>query len=281
MLSTGQIQAYYLNSTFHLPGYWNLGRRHVRVMLQNGRFVKLNHFKDHLSERDLKYYCWKLKPWHVYFSVLNWLLPEQVGKKYKARYCVPLNGEYVVDIDSYLKFFKHKHKVEDHWYVCKECLDMAKRLTLQVCEVIQKYYSKIAVVFSGCAGFHIHVMDFNYYDWVHYHWNDPIWAHHAARFKFTKVLHKQTHVFDRAHFTLSVDPMRIVTVPNTLNGKTGLICRFIGTPKDLELLTIPDLLELCKTFPPSYPEALDSPSVDSNGPMKTSAKNTVGAAMQG
>ncbi|MGD0978213.1 MAG: hypothetical protein ABR962_03630 [Candidatus Bathyarchaeia archaeon] len=39
---------------------------------------------------------------------------------------------------------------------------------------------------------------------------------------------------DRAHFTVSVDPMRVVTVPNTVNGKTGLICTFIGSPRDLE-----------------------------------------------
>ena len=51
----------------------------------------------------------------------------------------------------------------------------------------------------------VHVMDFTYSDWFQYHWNDPIWAHHAARFKFTKLLQKQTHCFDRAHFTVSVD----------------------------------------------------------------------------
>ena len=76
-------------------------------MLRDGRFVKLNHFQNRLTEKDLKYYCWKLKPMHVYFSVLNWLFPERVGKKYKARYCIPLNGEYVIDVDSHLMpFFK-------------------------------------------------------------------------------------------------------------------------------------------------------------------------------
>jgi hypothetical protein len=42
---------------------------------------------------------------------------------------------------------------------------------------------------------------------------------------------------------------RVVTVPNTVNDKTGLMCRFIGAPKDLELLTISGLLELSKVFP--------------------------------
>jgi hypothetical protein len=112
---------------------------------------------------------------------------------------------------------------------------------------------------------------------VPYREKDPIWCHAASRFKFTKLLQKQTHVFDRAHFTVSVDPMRVVTVPNTVNGKTGLICTFIGSPRDLERLTISELLDLSKTFP-SHPEALESPSVDSNGPMKSCAKNQGRAA---
>jgi DNA primase catalytic subunit len=248
-------------------------------MLRDGKFVKLNKFENRLSAKDLKFFCWKLKPWHAYFSVLNWLFPERVGKKYKAKYCIPLNGEYVIDVDSYLVLFKHNHKVDDHWYVCNECLEMSKRLTLQLCMVIQKYYSKIAIVFSGCASFHVHVMDFDYHDWVSYRWRDPIWDHSAARFKFTKLLQQQTHVFDRAHFTVSVDPMRVVTVPNTVNGKTGLVCSFIGTPKTLESLAISDVLELSKAFPvQSHLEALDSSSVGSNGPMKSCAKNLAEAA---
>jgi DNA primase catalytic subunit len=232
-----------------------------------------------LTARDLKFYCWKLKPFHVYFSVLNWLFPERVGKEYKARYCVPLNGEYVIDIDAYLMLFRHKHKVEDHWLVCEECLGMSKRLTLQVCEVIQKYYSKLAVVFSGCQGFHVHVLDFDYHDWVAYRENDPIWCHHAARFKFTKLLQKQTHVFDKRHFTVSVDPMRVVTVPNTVNGKTGLICRFIGSPKNLESLTIPEVLEKSKWFSQGCSESLENSvtNMSSNGSMKSCAKNLVRA----
>jgi DNA primase catalytic subunit len=157
---------------------------------------------------------------------------------------------------------------------------MSKRLTLHLCEAIQKYYSKLAVVFSGCQGFHVHVMDFSYDDRVPYREKDPIWCHAASRFKFTKLLQKQTHVFDRAHFTVSVDPMRVVTVPNTVNGKTGLICTFIGAPKDLERLTFPEVLDKSKTFPHSYPETLES-SVSNqspNGSMKSSAKNRVWAA---
>ena len=139
----------------------------------------------------------------------------------------------------------------------------------------------MAVVFSGCQGFHVHVMDFDYHDWVPYREQDPLWCHHASRFKFTRLLQKQAHVFDRVHFTVSVDPMRVVTVPNTINGKTGLVCRFMGTPKDLEKLTVPIIVEMSKTFVQGYPEPLESPlatAEGTTGAMKTCAKNLVGAA---
>jgi len=155
VLSESEIGLFYLDNPIRIPHFWNLGRKHIRVSLKDGRFVKLNLFENRLNERDLRFYCFKLRPMHVYFSVLNWLFPERVGKKYKARYDVPLNGEYVIDIDSYLMLFKHNHKVDDHWFVCEQCLDMARRMTLQLCEVIQKYYAKIAIVFSGRAGFHV------------------------------------------------------------------------------------------------------------------------------
>lgn len=55
-----------------VPNLWNLSRKHFRVKLREGRFIKLNKFENHLSAKDLKSCCWKLKPLHVYFSVLNW-----------------------------------------------------------------------------------------------------------------------------------------------------------------------------------------------------------------
>lgn len=93
MLSPQQIQTAYLDFPLHVPELWNLSRKHFRVSTADGRHIKLNKFANRLSERDLKYYCWKLKPIHVYFSVLNWLFLERVGKKYKAKYCIPLNGD--------------------------------------------------------------------------------------------------------------------------------------------------------------------------------------------
>jgi DNA primase catalytic subunit len=161
-------------------------------------------------------------------------------------------------------------------------LEMSKKLTLQLLEVLKNYYSKFAVIFSGRAGFHVHVLDFDYRDWVSYRVFDPIWCHHASRFRFSKLLQKQTHVFNRVHFNVSIDPMRVVTVPNTINGKTGLICSYLGNTKDFERLIIEQILDKSKSFSKfhryprlrSYPESLESPSKKgSTGMMKKSAKN--------
>jgi hypothetical protein len=76
--------------------------------------------------------------------------------------------------------------------------------------------------------------------------------------------------------------MRVVTAPNTINGKTGLICRLIGTPKDMELLTISELSERSKAFPArSYLEPLEGSlsKEDCTGAMKSCAKNLVRATV--
>jgi DNA primase catalytic subunit len=269
LLSPVQIEKVYLDFPLQIPKLWNLSRKHFRIVTLNGRHIKLNKFENRINLKELKYYCYKLKPAHVYFSVLDWLFPERVSKKYKARYCVPLNGNYVVDVDSYMVLFKHDHKLDLEWNICELCLNMARELTLDLCDAIEKYYSRLTIVFSGRMGFHVHVLDFDYRDFVSFREMDPIWCHHASRFKFTRLLQKQTHVFNRAHFNVSVDPMRVVTVPNTLNAKTGLICSYLGDRKNFEKFTIRQILERSKSFCKfhryldsrnlSYPEPLESP----------------------
>lgn len=192
--------------------------------------------------RSLKKYLVAYAPMHVYFSALNWLFPERVGKKYKANKAVPLNGEYVVDVDSCVLHRWHNHVSLPAWNICPECIWISKMLTIQACDAIQRYYSKLAIVFSGKGGFHIHVLDFDYHDWARYNEKDPIKTHETARFKFSKAISLQTYVFDRAHFILSVDPMRVLSLPTSLNAETGLICSHIGSKKDLEYQKVSDII---------------------------------------
>jgi DNA primase catalytic subunit len=242
MLKPWRISRFYSNSKLEVPKIWNLSRKHFRMQTSNGRFIKLNKFRNRLNERELRDFCIKFSPLHVYFSVLNWLFPERVGKKYKAMYAVPLDGEYVVDVDSYVYKRRHRHVRAGPTAVCYECLNISKALTIQACESIEEYYSDIAIVFSGRRGFHIHVLDFNLRDWTRYNERNPIKSHEIARYKFSKIISLDTYVFDRAHFILSVDPMRVMSVPNSLNAETGLKCLYIGNRKNLENTSINALL---------------------------------------
>lgn len=248
LLSSRMIAKVYMDSPLEVPGLWNLSRKHIRLQTIDGKFLKLNHFENRINARDLKFYCFKLRPVHVYFSVLNWLFPERVGRKCKARYAIPLNGEYIVDIDSYLAQFPHVHRYDREWGICERCLNQSRISTLYLIEVLEKYYNKFAVVFSGRSGFHVHVLDFNFRDWVSYREDNPIWCHSASRFRLTRLLNKQVQVFDRYHFNVSVDPMRMITVPNTINGETGLRCTYLGDGKAFAKLTIPDIINCSKLF---------------------------------
>ncbi len=242
MLEPWKISSFYINSALKVPTFWNLSRKHVRVKTSDNKFVKLNKFENRINAKELRDYCIRLSPVHVYFSVLDWLFPERVGKKHRANRAVPLSGEYVVDIDSYVLHRWHNHRYHKIWNICRECIEMAKELTVHTCEQIECHYSNIAIVFSGKSGFHVHVLDFNLRDWTRHHERNPIKSHEVARFKFTKTISLETYCFDRSHFIVSTDPMRVITVPSTLNGESGLVCTYIGDRKDLELQTAENII---------------------------------------
>jgi DNA primase catalytic subunit len=188
----------------------------------------------------------KYAPLHVYFSVLDWLFPERVGKKSKAKYAVPIEGEYVVDVDCNNISIPHNHNMMSP--ICIECLYISKNLTLHICEAIEENYKNIQIVFSGRRGFHIHVLDFNFRDWTHYNPYNPIKSREVARYKYTRHLAFSRYGFNRPHFIVSTDPMRIVSLPNSLNGETGLICLPIGKKRILEKLSIDSLVILTNYY---------------------------------
>ena len=102
-----------------VPTCWNLPRKHVRVVLANGTYIKLNRYRNRLNARNIKNLCVKFAPIHVYFSVLDWLFPERVGKKSRASRAIPIGGEYVCDIDSSNIIVPHKLELND-------CIELAK-----------------------------------------------------------------------------------------------------------------------------------------------------------
>jgi hypothetical protein len=64
-----------------------------------------------------------------------------------------------------------------------------------------------------------------------------------ARFKYTSQLAKGVpEAFDKAHFTLSCDPMRVMSMPESLNAITGMSCSYLGDSKQFRKLSVSEIL---------------------------------------
>ncbi|MEM2057737.1 MAG: hypothetical protein QXO76_05765 [Thermoproteota archaeon] len=153
-----QVKKYYVNTEL-----WKLGKKHIRIVTHDKRFIKFNTIRSRVNEKALWRLCSKYAPIHVYMSVLNYLFPERVGLKRRAKYAYPVGGEYVIDVDNY--FFRgietHEHP---RTWICLACLEVARRYTIRLSELIEENYESIKIIFSGARGFHIHVLDFNVRD---------------------------------------------------------------------------------------------------------------------
>ena len=212
------------------PRLWN---KQFRMETRKGDFIKLNRFRSRFNFKVLRHFCQSYAPKHLYMTVLDWLMPERVGEKRKANRAYPIGGEYVVDVDAYLNWRPHSH-YKGMEGVCIGCLSLAYDATLELLWKIKENYKDIHVVFSGRRGFHIHILDFNVRDWTLYNEKNPLKSHEVARFKYTKHLKDRCSGFDRYHFILSSDVMRVITFPGSLNGETRLICSYLGDPKEFE-----------------------------------------------
>ncbi|MEM3424953.1 MAG: hypothetical protein QXI42_03940 [Thermoproteota archaeon] len=238
-----QVKKYYVNTEPPSLEPWSLARKHIRIVTGDRRFIKLNTLRSRVDEKALWRLCARHAPSHVYMSVVNYLFPERVGLKSWGKHAYPVGGEYVIDVDNYLFRGMDTHEHPRTW-VCMACLEVARRYTVRLCELVEENYENIRIVFSGARGFHIHVLDFNVKDWTHYDEHDPVKSHEVARLRYTLHLARMLDaMFDEPHFTLSIDPMRMISVPQTLNASTGLVCRLIGNRMDLERKSVMRILD--------------------------------------
>jgi hypothetical protein len=169
-------------------------------------------------------------------------MPQHVGTKTQSKRAYPVGGEYVLDVDSYIRYAPHGHRTEPEGF-CYGCLGNVKELTERACDVLAENYSDIRVVFSGQRGFHVHVLDFELRDWTRYDEKNPLRSHEVARFVYTKHLQKRIpDLFDEPHFKLSCDTMRVMSVPDSLNGRSGLTCSYLGGPSDFSMLSVEEII---------------------------------------
>ena len=244
MLTPEQIRRFYLqwvSSDVHntWPNLWN---KQFKIRTLGETFISLNKHRNRLAFSSLRRLCYEYAPRSVYMSVLNWQMPERVAEKRASVMAYPIGGEYVVDIDSYLNYKKHNHRTTEEG-VCEGCIENSKQLTERLLDKIGENYRDIRIVFSGKSGFHIHVLDFELRDWARYDEKHPLKSHEVARFRYTKHLNGSVGGFDRHHFILSCDVMRVITFPESLNGETGLVCSYLGDPAEFCDLKVYDILD--------------------------------------
>ena len=133
-----------------------------------------------LRARKLRRFAVKIAPIHIYASVMEYLRPEKVLSKDHTLKAYPVRGEFVIDIDAYMNFKRHRHKTEPEGF-CNGCLEQAKELKLKLLELVEINYKDILIVFSGKHGFHIHARDFEVRDWTYYDARNPLKSHEVAR----------------------------------------------------------------------------------------------------
>jgi hypothetical protein len=88
---------------------WRFARKHFRIELLNGVFVKLNRFENRLNVWALRRYLRKYALWHAFISVTDYLFPERFGRKYKAIHVVPIGDEFVVGVNNFMRKRWHHH----------------------------------------------------------------------------------------------------------------------------------------------------------------------------
>ena len=159
-----------------------------------------------------------------------------------SRMAYPVSGEYVLDIDSYLRYAPHGHRTEPEGFgYC--CLRNIKEWTERSLDAVTENYSDVRIVFSGKRGFHVHVLDFDARDWTKYDEQDPLKSHEVARFLYSLELQKKvSDLFDESHFKLSSDVMRVITVPESLNGESSLVCSYLGGPKEFTRMSVEEIM---------------------------------------
>jgi DNA primase catalytic subunit len=114
MLTPEQIRAFYnfWEELDYYGSWYGLWRMQHKFQTHNKRFHAINKKIPRLNYRKLKKTAIKLALLHIYASALEYLRPEKVLSKTNTLNAYPVGGEFVIDIDAYMNFHKHRHKKE-------------------------------------------------------------------------------------------------------------------------------------------------------------------------
>ena len=221
----------------------SLWKKIYRIETVDNHRITLNRMGRRVHFHSLKRFCLEFTPLHLYMSVLNYFFPEHSVKKSEDYRAHPVNGEYVLDVDSLLYPGTCRH-TSNAGVVCLGCLAQTKNQAHRLLDGVEDHYDDVHIVFNGNSGFNIHVLDFNVRDWTHYSIDNPQNSYEVARMKFSKQLQNVVpHVFHSQNFKFAVDTLGGISFPESLDGETGLKCSYLGSPDEFRDLEVEDIIQ--------------------------------------
>jgi DNA primase catalytic subunit len=161
------------------------------------------------SEAELKKKICRVVPRNAYHTPVKWLNPIYVAKT-KTEIDVMLSSPLFFDIDLDLSV--------------AESFEVARDTTIDLIEFIEDKFDRIPdlIVFSGRKGFHVYYWDWDFDRLTRLLPNERIDRFTKERRNLLKKLERAGITVDP---TVTADPFRLMKIPNTLHGKTGLIAR--------------------------------------------------------
>lgn len=223
------IFEYYKKWRPKIPSFIKLKWRQIRIETPNG-FIKIKDRITSLNKLKKKILSLKQAPIRVFYSQLRWLEPEKIGEKnFKD---ITLGSEFLVfDVDG--DKLHHEHHMFKNG-LCPTCIELAKKETIKLAESLKDVgFKRFFVVFSGRRGFHLYVLDVKKYfkeiipqETLHREYWEQI-----ARKRIADLLKEKGIKFD---YQITVDTRRIIGLPSSLHGYTGLPLYLVGSIKKLE-----------------------------------------------
>lgn len=151
----------------------------------------------------------RLVPRNAYYTPVKWLNPIYVGKT-KEELDVMLSAPLYFDIDM--------HKLENPIF------SEAKRTAEDLIAFIRGTYGRDPdqIVFSGSQGFHVYYWDWDKDRILKLSPADRVTSFRKSR---KRILMELSERRIRVDNQITFDPFRIMKIPNTLHGNTGLIAK--------------------------------------------------------
>jgi len=186
--------------------------RQFRFMTFEGVWIKIPRPKRRIrSKTKLASIIRSIAPKHAFYTALKFLDPSTLGPREVPAYC--LGGDLVFDIDV----------LSDPTRIATDQYRVAANYTLQLTDILRELgYEDFFIVFTGFKGFHLHVPNFDPYEFLGIQPSEILRteAEIKARKQIAELIASKNIPIDQE---VTRDIKRIVRLPDTLHGKTGLL----------------------------------------------------------